>query len=90
MDSISPIVVTSKPAEQHYYKVVAEHSDMVDRMANQSIKVQAYNEAQKVEANQNKINLDQSNKDAAEASRKSQELDLKNKDIELKRMALSN
>lgn len=82
MDSISPVVISPRPAQDHLNMIKGQHADILTGIQNQAMKIAQFN-ANKVTADKEKASLDaQANKDNALNMQKQQEL-------ELKRMALS-
>lgn len=101
---MNPVLINSKRAQDHLAKIKTQHADLLNGIANQSLKVQAYNQQQQ-EAKRQRDLLDIQNKkenqarqdeidrqfqaDQKAAQKEAADRDMKIKEIELKRMALT-
>ena len=81
MDTFTPIVITSKKADEHLATIRAKHADILQGMQNQAQRVSAYNQA-KVQSEQDRQMKTeearvQAQKTQTETSLKQQELAMK-------------
>lgn len=87
MDSINPIVLTSKQATDHLNKIKVEHSDLLTGIQNQAMKVEAYNQQKALE----RQNQDQMNKELGISNKKLEMDDQKmTMEAETKKLAEQN
>lgn len=77
MDSYAPIVITSRAAENHLNTIKSHHTDLLQRMQEQNMKVQNYN-AQKQADQAMQVERDQT----AQKENKQFEMDSQSKMLE--------
>jgi len=87
----SPII-TSKMADQHFQKIKVEHSNILQGMQNQSVKIAEMNKQKAIEAEQTRqMNAEREasmKKDQMAFDKEKMTADLKTKELEIKRAAL--
>lgn len=89
----SPSVITSKPAQDHLNTIKTDHASILEGMANQKVRVDAYNMQKQSEmATQNAMQSEmQKEKMVNDTTAKKNEMDfaMKQSEIDVKRAALS-
>jgi len=92
-DSISPIVISAKPAEKHLETIKAFHNDMITGMKNQSLKVNAYNQQKDLERRDQAMRDEEMQMKMLERAdnnqRASDEMAMKTKELSIKEAALN-
>lgn len=83
MDKINPVVITSKPAVDHLNKIKLEHSDIINNIQNQALKVQQYNIQKEAKLAEKATQDATIAKDQAETERKNKELSIKEQALTL-------
>lgn len=93
MESISPTIISSKPAERHLDKIRAEHSTLLDSMATQAARVKQFNlqrDSERMQKSQMDSEMNQKMMERSDNNQKaSMDMAMKTKELELKRMALT-
>lgn len=100
MDTISPVVITSKAADEHINTIKMQHSDLLQGMQDQQTRVtqyhaqkqadfQAEQQVQRDQQQQEKENNININKQNAESQAKILAEQNKAKELEIKQQALS-
>lgn len=90
MNTFSPIVITSRKAQDHYNKVKIEHADILTGMENQRLQVEKYNQQQAVEKQNQAIMQKEQQEKEMQTQKDMLEHQRKMEEIEIKRQALSS
>lgn len=92
MNPITNPVVNSKVADKHFDDVRNQHTDILNGMRDQSLRVTIYNASKEEERNQRMIQQNQMNSDnqikQEEVQNARMELQNKQQELEIKRQAL--
>jgi len=77
MDEFSPVVITSKLAEDDFMKIKQGHADILTSMQDQANRVKEYETQKAQETLEKQMRNDAQAKEAAESDRKTKELEIK-------------
>jgi len=77
MDEFSPVVITSRVAEEDFLKIKKGHSDILNSMQDQAVRVREYETQKAQQTMQEQMRSDEQAKQAAESDRKTKELEIK-------------
>lgn len=77
MDEFSPVVITSKLAEDDFLKIKKGHGDILTSMQDQAVRVKEYETQKAQETLATQMRNDEQAKQAAESDRKTKELEIK-------------
>lgn len=90
---MQPAVITSKPARQDFQKIQSEHSILLEGMANQSVKVNAYQQQKAAEVQaQNTLKAQVEQENAAvssQAKKDANDFAIKQGELDIKRASLA-
>ncbi len=89
----TPIVITSKAANDDFNDIKMRHLDLVNGISQQALRVKAYKDQQKMEAQQrDQLQMENDSKLKAEqaaSQTKGMEMSIKQQELELKKAALT-